>query len=118
MGRLRLGIVLIACFFAVEGTAQALSVSNFTATAGSQNVHFKIVYCDAGGRLHLHFNFFSLDAPSGNFTDDVYLRISTGCYTFRNAFTNRYRGGLWALRLTMSDSHGTLLRRTARVYLP
>jgi hypothetical protein len=105
-------------FLAASGTAEALTVSAFTAHATSQKVFYAIHYCDRGARVHEHFDFYELDEQSGHFTDDAYVRVSGGCYIARGQFANRYRSGLWALKVTMSDSRGTLLHRAARVYLP
>lgn len=117
--RLRLTLLLTAAAFLVTtGTAEALTVSAFTAHANSRTIFYTIHFCDGGARIHEHFDFHELDEKSGNFTDDAYARVGGGCYKLRGQFVNRYRSGLWALKVTMSDSRGTLLHRTARVYLP
>ncbi|MGI8715204.1 MAG: hypothetical protein ACR2NR_18885 [Solirubrobacteraceae bacterium] len=108
----------VAAFLGISGTAEALSISRFTARATPTMVHYTIRYCDRGGRVHEHFEFFALDMSSGDFTDDAYARVQGGCYIGSGQFPNRYREGLWELKVTMSDSRGALLRRSTRVYLP
>ena len=104
-------------FFLVSGTAEALTISRFTARATSSTVSYKVYYCDGRARVHQHYDFFALDRPSGDFTDDEVFSIGGGCYVTSGHFRNRYLPGLWELQLTMSDSRGALLRRSTRVFL-
>lgn len=108
----------VAMFLAISGSADALSISSFTAHATSSAVSYKIHFCDGAARLHEHFDFFALDRPSGHFNDDASGRVPKGCYVGSGHFANRYLSGLWELKLTMSDSRGALVRRSARVFLP
>lgn len=108
----------VAVFLLITGTAEALSISRFTAHATSRTVSYKVHYCDRRGREHQHYEFFALDRPSGHFTGDSTFSIGGGCYVTSGSFPNRYLSGLWELKLTMSDSRGALLHRSTRVFLP
>jgi hypothetical protein len=117
--RRRITVALAAtAALGMSGIAEALSISRFRAYATSSAVHYAIHYCDRAARLHEHYEFFALDGPSGDFTDDGYTRVHGGCYVLTGHFPNQYNGGLWELKLTMSDSRGALLHRAAKVYLP
>ena len=116
-GRRVIGLAIVA-FFLASGTAEALTISRFTAHATSRTVFYKVYYCDGRARVHQHCEFFALDRPSGDFTDDAVFSVGGGCYVTSGHFRNRYLSGLWELKLTMSDSRGALLRRSTRVFLP
>jgi hypothetical protein len=104
---------------ALASVASALTISRFSAYATAANIHWAVTYCEASpSRLHDHLVFFALDRRSGRFTGDGYVTDSrAGCYRLSNYFPNRYLGGLWELDLTLDDSHGVLLRRSARVFI-
>jgi hypothetical protein len=113
-----LGLAVVMLFL-ISGTAEALTITGFTAHATSARVRYAIHYCDGRGRVHEHLDFFALDRPSGDFSGDAFYRLGvSGCYVTRGHFFNRYLGGLWVLRLSMSDSLGALRQRSRRVFLP
>jgi hypothetical protein len=113
------GTASVVVLLVTSAAAHALSFRRLTAYASAANIHYRVSYCEASpSSLHFAFAFYALDRSSGYFTDDSYDHVAGGCYVARGSFPNQYLGGLWNLRVTISDSHGSLRRRSVHVFVP
>jgi hypothetical protein len=119
MGRL-LGLVTVAAVAVTPGTAWALNFYRLTAHA-TTFVGYHAYYCDKPARIHEHRDFSSLAQPSRHHIDDKYFRVGrTGCYVTSERFQlpSYTLPSPWRLRITISDSRGSLRRRSTCVYPP